>query len=460
VQGTPIPLWKQLLPSDQDFPMLPLTGLLLLAVGPAFLVLSMTAPLLQRWLSVVPGDPRDPYRLYVASNAGSFLGLLAFPFLVEPFFDLDTQKNLWSLGVCLYLILTALCGWLVSRVAEDEATPRPSSEVDEELSPRRILYWIGLSALTSGLLAGVTTHITTDIAPLPLLWVAPLGLYLLSFIIVFSSWPDSLRLGLGRIVPMLLLFLILVLITQATSPLFLVLGIPMAAFFAVCLLVHGELACDRHSPRHLTAFYLFLSLGSVAGSFFCAFLAPILFQRLGNVEYPLFLVLAALVRPRGGWSLPRWSDFLLPLSLGIITAILVLLVPPRLEAIYGSEAFDSPLFRVIRLGTLFGLPAGIAFAMSARPLRYALGLASLLLAASMDRGVAGIVRHTERNFFGTVRVTESNDGRFVRLVHGTTMHGQESTPPGNPPVPLMYYHPTGPAGRTLAGLPAHKRNRV
>src|SRR5262249_11874568 len=180
---------------------------------------------------------------------------------------------------------------------------------------------------------GVTTHVSTDLAPVPLLWVVPLALYLLSFILVFARWPDGVHRVVGRITPMLLLFVVLTLLTNAAEPMGVVGGLHMLAVFGVCLGCHGELAKDRPPPQYLTAFYLWMSVGGVLGGLFNALIAPLIFHRVGMVEYPLALALAALVRPRGeeqpaGPRL-RTADVVLVLVL-LATSVGLVLTVPRL----------------------------------------------------------------------------------------------------------------------------------
>src|SRR5262249_3428954 len=145
---------------------------------------------------------------------------------------------------------------------------------------------------------GVTTHVSSDLAPVPLLWAVPLALYLISFILVFARWPDRLHRAVGRATPVLLLFVVLSLLVNAAEPFELVGVLHMGGFLGLCLVCHGELAKDRPPPEHLTAFYFWLSLGGVLGGLFNGLVAPVLFHRVGMVEYPLALVLAAMVRPR------------------------------------------------------------------------------------------------------------------------------------------------------------------
>jgi hypothetical protein len=312
------------------------------------------------------------------------------------------------------------------------------------------------------LLLGVTTHVSTDLAPVPLLWVVPLALYLLSFILVFARWPDSIHRAVGRFTPMLILFAVLTLLTYAAEPLAIVGLLHMAAFFGVCLVCHGELAKDRPHPEHLTAFYFWMSLGGVLGGLFNALVAPIVFAHLGMIEYPLALVFAAAVRPRSesnGHSLCI-ADVILVLVLLGISVGLVLAVPNYVQVPKDQESGDAIIYRLLRGGLMFGLPSVAAFALVRKPARYALSLAALFVAGAFDSGHFGEMLHMERNFFGVIRVTR--DGSFTKLFHGTTLHGQQRLDENGRPRPMTYYHEKGPVGHVFKSLAAdtEKKDRV
>jgi len=464
--GSPIPIAGTLVPADQDYPILGVAELLAVAVGVPFFVLSTTAPLLQRWFAST-GHPaaKDPYFLYAASNAGSLLGLLAYPFLIEPRLSLDDQQWLWAGGVCVYLVLVLCCAWVVLKQPPREIVETRGADAlrsVERIPARRILRWIGLAALPSSLLLGSTAHVSTDLAPVPLLWVVPLALYLISFILVFARWPDPVHRAVGRITPMLLVFVVLSLLTMAAEPLGLIAGLHFAALFGVCLVCHGELAKDRPPPEQLTSFYLWMSVGGVIGGLFNALLAPILFQRMGMIEYPLALAMAALVRPRSAnnGSPLRLLDGAVLLALLALALALVKHVPEWVNMPADEDSADALVARLIRGGLMFGLPAAVAFALVRKPARFAIALASLLAVGSLDTGQLGETLHMERNFFGVVRVTRSPDGRFLRLVHGTTIHGQQRLDETGPPRPMTYYHEKGPVGSLFKSLPAERVKKV
>jgi hypothetical protein len=471
--GSPVAVFPALVPADQDYPVAGVVALLAVAVGLPFLVLSTTAPLLQRWFAAT-GHPAaaDPYHLYAASNAGSLLGLLAYPFVVEPLLPLPDQQWLWAAGVVVYLLMVTTCAFAVRRARSAERGARsadegkktePSDSGSSLRTPRsalRTLRWVALAALPSSLLMGVTTHLSTDLAPVPLLWVVPLALYLVSFVVVFARWPGPARRVAGRVTPMLVLFVVVTLLTGAGEPLGLIVGLHLAAFLGVCLVCHGELARDRPPPDQLTAFYFWMSVGGVLGGAANALLAPVVFHRLGMVEYPLALTLAGLVRPRGEGSRLRLTvpDGLLVLGLFGLAVGLVVEVPRRVDL--PADGPDADLGRVVRGALMYGLPAVVAFALVARPARFALALAALFAAGMFDPGPHGRTLHRERNFFGLVRVTKSPDGRFVRLVHGTTLHGQQRTDEPGPPRPMTYYHEKGPVGHLFRAVPPERVKRV
>lgn len=453
---------------DEFFPDWPVLGVLtrlaVLAFGPAF-ALSATAPLIQRWFAAGwPG--KNPYVLYAASNAGSLLGLLAYPFVVEPRFDLVQQANWWlfdyAFAAAFVLISGLLClvpaarASLLTQTISESSTP-------SALHPRQCLMWLGLAALPSSLLSSVTSHLTTDIAPVPLLWVVPLAIYLVSFIVAFGRWPAKAQRVLGRVMPMALIFLVVALLTHATEPVIAVATIHLGTFFLVATLCHGELSRTRPDASHLTAFYLWMSAGGVLGGFFNAIVAPIVFSRLGPIEYPLVVCLAALIRPPAlDGSRPRWigrDDIKWLVLLAIVSLTFILMVPRLIPISEGLDDVDAMIRRLGRYGLSAGIPAAFAFALVWRPGRFAVAIAILFVLNAFDPG-RGTPLIVLRNSLGTLRVSESADGRFIQLWHGTTLHGQEYRDAGVPPKPLMYYHPTGPAGRMLAMWPSDRRKRI
>ncbi len=466
--GSPIPVLPKLLPEDQDNPVLGLVALLAVAVGVPYFVLSTTSPILQRWFAATGHkSARDPYFLSAAGNAGCLLGLLGYPLVLERHLTLAQQQWVFAGAVVGYVVLVTVCALVVIRNAgrippDTEAEPDPpagAAPADRPPAaiPRpRVARWVFLSALPSSLLLGVTTHVSTTLNPIPLLWAIPLALYLVSFILVFARWPDALHRAVGRATPVLLLFTALSLLMDLSEPFGLVLALHLGAFFGVCLVCHGELAKDRPPPEHLTAFYFWLSVGGVLGGAFNALAAPVVFGRLGMVEYPLALVLAAAVRPRGDADREpplRAADVLLVLGLLAVSVGLVLLVPRYVVVTpVVPDAGEPWEVKALRGGLMFGLPAVAVAALVRRPARFALSLGALFVAGAFDAGRHGETLHTERNFYGVVRVARSPDGKFVRLLHGNSVDGMQRADEPGPPQPMTYYYKRGPVGHLFDNL--------
>ncbi len=472
--GSPLAVLGSFIPDDSDNPVLGLVALLTIAVGVPFFVLTTSSPLLQRWFAAT-GHPsaKDPYFLYAASNAGSLLGLLGYPLLLEPRLTLWEQQWVFAVAVMIYISLVVICALIVIRSqrkqcnVEDQfasqqlrlCTPELAPEGEQQaipLSKSRIVRWVFLAALPSSLLLGVTTHVSANLAPVPLLWAVPLSLYLISFILVFARWPNKVHQAIGRLTPVLLLLVVLSLLLNASEPFALIGLLHMGAFFGVCLVCHGELARDRPPAEHLTAFYFWMSLGGVIGGVLNGLVAPIIFHKLGMVEYPLVLVLAGAVRPRCDASAKepplRIVDVLVVLTLLGISVGLVLFVSNYVVSPIPLDEPETWQEKLVRGGLMFGLPAAATALLVHRPKRYALCLGALFVAGAFDVGRLGETLHMERNFYGVLRVARSPDGKFVRLIHGTTIHGQQRIDEPGPPRPMTYYYEWGPVGRLFQDL--------
>jgi len=308
-----------------------------------------------------------------------------------------------------------------------------------KISPARRGRWVLLSFVPSSLLLGVTTYLSTEVAAIPLMWVIPLAVYLLTFILVFARRSVLSQALLGRILPMLTVPLVMVLNMQASEPIGGLMLLHLAVFFVAAMLCHGRLAADRPEAAHLTEYYLWMSVGGVLGGVFNALLAPLLFNSVA--EYPLTLVLACAVglAPAGGTRALRsslvWRDGVWPLLLGGLTAGLVL-------ALQHSRLRADATFS----GLVFGIPALACYFLSRRPLRFALGISALLIAGSLYEGQKGHVLYSERTFFGVHRVTLDATGQYHLLVHGKTLHGMQSLDPARRREPVSYYFRTGPVG--------------
>lgn len=425
-----------------------LLALLAAAIGLPFLVVSTSSAVLQGWFAS-SGHPRsrDPYFLYAASNAGSMLALLAYPALIEPSLTLSRQSALWSWGYGLLVVLTAACAWQQRRPA-DLKSQISNLKSDPATRPdrRQRLRWVALSFLPSSLLLGVTSHLSTEVAAIPLMWVVPLALYLATFVIAFAPRPWVPATLPRRAYPILLVALVLLFDLQAAEPVWAFALLHLAVFFTAALLCHGQLAAGRPAAGHLTEFYLWLAAGGALGGLFNGLLAPLLFRSVA--EYPLALVLTAglaLVPEGTGLARSRWPDLLWPAALGGAVAGAIRLLGPGVGPVPGI---------------VFGLGAVACFLCSQRPLRFALAAGALLLAGRAYDGERGAVLHLERSFFGVHRVTTDAAGNFRQLLHGKTLHGRQSLDPARRREALTYYHATGPIGEILAGLGARSGLRV
>jgi hypothetical protein len=440
----PIALDQALAGSDAQVqstqPTYTLFRVLIATAGLPFLAVATTAPLVQKWFAQT-GDPaaKDPYFLYAASNAGSLIALLGYPLVFEQTMTLTEQGKQWRTGYVGLIVLLTLCAVMLWRSREQGEPATKNGEVESEpVSGFRRLRWVAYAFIPSSLMLGVTTYITTDIAAFPLLWAVPLSLYLLSFILVFAKRQLLPRALVGRAVALLAIPAIIALIIEANYPHFVLIPEHLLLFFGASMLCHGALAEDRPTTRHLTEYYLWMSLGGVLGGVFNALLAPLLFR--GIWEYPLMIVIACLFRPAiaaGAKDSPRQRrlDVMMPAGLALLTVALALLT--RLAGLHVSQ-----------VGVLltFALPAVLVLSSADRPIRYALGLAALLVGSAGYVGPLGKSVDVERNFFGVVRVTDDPGGDRRLLVHGNTVHGAESLNPALRRVPLTYFHPDGPAG--------------
>ncbi|GAB4203023.1 MAG: fused MFS/spermidine synthase [Roseiflexaceae bacterium] len=427
-----------------------LLALLAAVVGLPFFVVSSSSPLLQKWFAATGHrSAADPYFLYAASNLGSMLALLSYPLILERTLRLREQSQLWSAGYLLLIVLVAGCALALWR--SPPATPETVAEQQgaERLAPRRVLRWILLAFVPSSLMTSVTTYISTDIAAIPLLWVVPLALYLLTFILVFASRPPLPQRWMQRAMPLALVPLVFVLLSGLNQPILLIILLHLVAFFVVAMVCHGMLAQDRPPVQSLTAFYMWMSFGGMLGGLFNAIIAPLLFTSIA--EYPLVLFVACLVLPgllpQGRTRLAeRLLDVLLPVTLAVGGVILARLLP-------GMGL--GPFWLVQLLG--YGLPllAGLLFVLRGQQLRFALTVGSLLLAGGLFGDRLGNTIYTERSFFGVHRVVEftlSSSGDYHGLVHGNTLHGTQSRDPARTREPLNYYYSTGPAGQAFAAL--------
>jgi hypothetical protein len=427
-------------PPETGTPVLWLLLVLVVAVGLPFFVVSSTAPLLQSWLADTDHpDGRDPYFLYRASNIGSVVGLLSYPLLVEPNFTLDDQSWLWSAGYgALVLLLTgcALALWRSGRAAPVAKTDEAPADA---ISWQRRIRWIALAAVPTSLMLGVTTSMTTNVAPVPLLWVLPLSLYLVSFILVFSRGEGAgpfHQLALWA-APPLIVVAAGISVIGIVDPLWVIVGINLVAFFAIALALHGELAADRPPASQLTQFYALVSLGGALGGTFNVLVAPNVFNAL--TEYPIALVLAAFLLPMWRGS---WTD---QLSLSRHVLPPVALAGVGFAAIMLTEGHEWPLrlaYAALGIGCLL---------LARNSLRFGLALVLAMVVVWVPTLDDQKVIYQDRSFFGVHSVEEELGGIIHEFKHGEVVHGAQIGALGI--TPITYYHPTGPVGQLFAGLP-------
>ena len=422
-------------PWSSTNPVVSLLVLLATRVGLPFFFLSTTTPLLQRWFHFGSAG-RDPYFLYAASNLGSIVALAAYPLVLEPLLGLRDQGRLWHAGYVFFAVLgsaSALVTWRSRSATTVDAAP---ASVTPSLARGRILRWTALAFVPSSLLYGVTTYITTDIAPIPLFWVLPLGLYLATFVLVFAKKPPISQGLVVRLLPLAATGAAFVVLAEIAQPGWLALLVHLAMFFLACMVCHGELARDRPSGEQLTAFYFFLSLGGVLGGAFNGLLAPVVFSRI--VEYPIAIVLACLCCP-GTPRASRRLSYAIVVGLCVLTATLV----------FGARAFSTHRAG-LAVAIVLGVPLLLNCAQLHRPTRFAAGLGAIFLLGSFYAGTAGHTLTSDRNFFGVVKVTRDTTRDFVEITHGNTIHGRQSTNPERRREGLSYFHSTGPLGAVFA----------
>lgn len=559
---------------------IPATLMILFSViGLPFLVVSTTAPLLQKWFAHT-GHPssKDPYFLYGASNLGSLLALVAYPIVIEPALGLSSQSWLWAFGYFALIGTVLACVGLVWAPAAKEeevshlhvehpplaaetaavAVPQetatavtatapapskptgirpgskkggpqrgggqnrpsqpapmpsiatPSRSVDHIDGMRR-LRWIALAAVPSSLMLGITTHITTDLSPIPLFWVIPLALYLLTFILVFARWPFNwiehahpIVLYIQPVAICAMLFIDMIPTTQTGVLASIVCN--MIGFLFTTLACHGELAKDRPSTRYLTEFYLLMSVGGMLGGMFNGLLAPLVFK-WGLAELPIAIFAACILRPKmreTGWTddivagvlepapetpiqgphgrrpqrahapvaktsaTPQMSyalDVILPVCVLLLTVLLAFVLSDAMHSIAASMSPRGGAAGMSMFLT-FGIPLLIACFYFGRPVRFGLAVGGVMLAHWLYNSQHDASEYNDRSFFGIISVKKSyqkiddTPRPYRQLLHGTTNHGMNFEIPTDPEeigkpdkdfsrLATTYYHRLGPAGRVM-----------
>ena len=301
--------WKA---SASGHPALSILELLAATIGLSFVVLSATTPLLQDWVARSRG--KAPYRLFGLSNSASLIALLSYPLVIETAFDTQAQSRLWSGVYCVFAGACALTAWR-------SRTLPAAALADAESTPRiRKILWFALSACGSMLLLSVTNHIDANVAAVPLLWILPLAVYLLSFVVTFSMsrvyvralWLRFLAFALG-VLGYAIYNINTVEAIQITVPVFL------AGLFVCCVFCHGELNRLRPHTADLTGFYVMVAAGGAAGAVFVGLVAPMLFG--GIYELPLALIFTALLAFLLTWNERAWAVRVLWIGVTAVMAI-------------------------------------------------------------------------------------------------------------------------------------------
>ena len=426
-----------LTPSPTANPFLWVPALLLGSVGPLFFVVSAQAPLTQRWYAATQG--RDPYPLYAASNLGSFGGLIAYPLIVEPWLPLTSQRWLWSVGYGLLALAVAFCALPLSN-----ERPSPIARSAAPVPLKRLSRWALLAAVPSGLILSTTLHLTTDIVAMPLLWVIPLGVYLLSFSFAFGSRRGPARL-IGRAAPIVLLASAAGLFPSETgNPSFYAL-LAVVNLFTVSVAIHSRLFDERPPEQHLTIFYLAMSAGGVLGGLFCALIAPQIFD--WTYEHLILLVAAAALLHAGS-PFPRLASLWNGRSRTLRGLVLLAFL-----SIAGFGPFGLPPSKLLTLCSLVAIAALALSALGNRTL-FAAAVGALVLAAGgWDRiALSAQPGRMTRSFFGIYTIGESRDSR--QLFHGTTVHGIENLGSvERERMPTAYYVPGSGVGRAMIAAP-------
>ena len=423
-----------------------LTVLLGIAVGAPFVLLAATAPLVQRWLTD-SGHPAasNPYILYAASNAGSLVGLLGFPILMEPHLRLSEQTNIWSIAYGFAIVLAAACAVSVWRQNKQPSIPAANSqETDDGGAPtfRDRLKWIALAFVPSSLLLGVTTYLSTDVAAMPLLWVVPLALYLITFIIVFARGARTTSKVILIVHGILVTTLAIVLFWGSGTTLRTSYALHLAVFATTALVLHGELAASRPSPAHLTEFYLWMALGGALGGAFNAIVAPQIFKSIA--EYQWVLAASVFLRPSWRWRANDVIERIPMFTLSLIPAMIIGYVSFYNYADHRIIGISAKLLASVVAGLILVFVSGSA-------LRFGVGIALLLVAHEVPGFRAARNMYADRSFFGAYRV-QAVFGPAHRLVHGTTTHGAQYQDAARRLIPETYYHPAGPVGQLFAAL--------
>ena len=437
-------------PPATDNPIPWLVAALFVSVGAPFFALATSAPLFQNWFAHTSHkDAANPYFLYAASNLGGFVALLTYPTLVEPGLTLVQQRWAWSIGFIIFAAMVAACGFYLPRgrhlptVRNTDPSANPATETGKFTRPTtgRRLRWILLAFAPSSLLLGNTNFMTTDIAAVPLLWVVPLALYLLTFVVAFGRRPLLPHNFVLIAQPLFILPLVLWFYWIFEPSLSTLFGIHLLAFFMTALMCHGELARTRPHTDYLTEFYLWISVGGVLGGAFNGLLAPLIFDDI--VEYRLVFVMACLLVPAR--PLLRQMARLPWITAGIGLAGVVVIG----ALLYTMGEQETELTSTTGIAATAAIIL-LVLALSRRPVWYGTAISVILIAGVVYEGTEEETIFQGRTYFGVYKVVKT--GLFHQLYHGTTIHGVQHRDPEVQMEPISYYSKEGPIGQMFDNL--------
>jgi hypothetical protein len=408
--------------------------LFLASIGPVFFLVSAQAPMMQRWFLAHP-NAGEPWALYAASNLGSFAGLIAYPLVAEPLLRLRDQSMVWSIGYGILIVCIAFAArvrWQAGPVAVGAVETAPA----EPVPAKRILHWLALAAVPSGLMLSTTSHLTTDLFAMPLLWVIPLGIYLLSFVAAFSdkrevatavTWSGPLIMLLAGGMSM---------VSRSTGTVTPAMG-SVALLFVVAVSLHGRMYELRPAPSQLTLFYLSMSAGGALGGLFTALIAPMVFDWVW--EHPILVFAAAALMPLP--QVIKWQDWG---NLDPVMAKIAAFVLLGLAAVlsYWLSGYDIAASADPERTALTVAIAVIGVLLVRWQAMYLAVLLMLMLAlGGLDTIGMSLDHSRTRSYFGVYTVRDYQDSHLRSLAHGTTLHGWQSLIPARSREPLTYYGP-------------------
>ncbi|WP_414662837.1 fused MFS/spermidine synthase [Horticoccus sp. 23ND18S-11] len=482
---TPGESWKAHANGDPTWHIL---ALLAVSLGLPYFVLAATGPLMQEWFRrTTPGA--SPYRLYALSNVGSLLALISYPFYFETQFTRLAQAKFWSWGLVFYALCCGLCAWRVWRHAPTGAEPAASAATDaEKPSLMQRALWVCLPACASILLLAVTNKMCQDVAVIPFLWVLPLALYLLSFIICFDSprWYSRFYYTLALVAA--LIGVTVALFQGADMDILHQVVIYSGVLFAGCMICHGELYHLKPHPQHLTSFYLMISAGGAVGGLFVALIAPSLFTNYYETHLSFALIVALLLvvslSGRAALTPARWRVLfallavvgLYGLDRGYVAGVEWLrtrdyTVTPPLG--WNWDLLIRLHWFVATLGAMALLARWLLPRWRERPINGHLGTCGLLgaglvvlvgaLGVQISDSLHGSLI-SARNFYGVLSVFQykeaSPDEHYYLLQHGRITHGIQFASPQRAPMITSYFSPNSGLGLAMRNFPRQQNQRV